>query len=312
MIKIGIIGTGGIGKRHMQAISKISDPVELACYDISKTSLDSVDTFVKENKIHFDNLIKFDTFEAFLKNIDEKTFVIISTTANNRVELVEKIVLRTPKCLIVEKPVCQNDKEYKKIQTLTRNIPTYVNFPRHAYDVYRDFKKKIQKNNKYSVIIHRGNEGFACNGIHFIELICWLFDVEKYILKSSEIYSTFETKRPGFYDFSGNVKLILDGNIFFKLNFSNDKTLGKITFVENINSFEVLESMNKTIRIDSKDVIVENIEIPYQSNLTNRIICELTNTGKTILLPSLDDCYIPHKILFEIMDINNLSGLNIT
>ena len=58
--------------------------------------------------------------------------------------------------------------------------------------------------------------------------------------------------------------------------------------------------------------MVEDIEIPYQSNLTNHIISELINTGKTDFIPSLNDCYIPHKILFEIIVKNNLSNLNFT
>ena len=52
MVKIGVIGTGNIGKRHIQSIAELKD-IELFCHDAFEKSLNSVNDFIKDNSLSF-------------------------------------------------------------------------------------------------------------------------------------------------------------------------------------------------------------------------------------------------------------------
>ena len=51
MVKIGVIGIGNIGKRHIQSIGDLKEDKELFCYDNFKGGLDSLDGFLIDNNI---------------------------------------------------------------------------------------------------------------------------------------------------------------------------------------------------------------------------------------------------------------------
>lgn len=311
MIKVGIIGTGNIGKRHLQSISSIMQEKEVFYYDSYKSSLDSVDTFVCENKLNI-KPIKHNNLDSFLSNIDNNTVVIIATTANGRADLIKQIIQTHPKAIIAEKPVCQSLAEYDDIlDRYSSQCPVYINFPRHMYPVYQDIFGKISFKNNCSVEINLNGVGLACNGIHMLDLVCWLFRGSIFSINSSENIKTFESKRKGFFDFSGKIVFTLNEKIVCTIQDSNANTINSIIMRDDKQIFQIYESLKKTVFIDNTSILVDNITIPYQSELTAKIILEIYANQSSSLLPTLEESYISHKILFDIMK-NNEIELNIT
>ena len=151
-----IIGTGNIGKRHLQGASFL--PV--SCYDISRDSLESVRPFCESNKIRIPKLLP--ELDDALNTITPETVVIVATTANGRVPLFKKIVSRNPREVILEKPACQSLSEYKQLMKITGEGEVYVNIPRTLYPVYQ----QIGLEGKHAMFFaNSSNAGMVCNGI---------------------------------------------------------------------------------------------------------------------------------------------------
>ena len=73
--KIIIIGCGGIGSRHLQALCKIDMPVNIFAVDISKQSLNNAKKLV--GKITNHNIKSLEFSKEIPKNIDEIDLCII-------------------------------------------------------------------------------------------------------------------------------------------------------------------------------------------------------------------------------------------
>ena len=83
MTDIVLFGTGNLGKRYIQAISKLEN-VNLFLCDISPASLSSVKDFLLQSNIsNLEYQSSNDTNEAF-KRINENTIVIAATTSNDQ------------------------------------------------------------------------------------------------------------------------------------------------------------------------------------------------------------------------------------
>src|ERR1700761_5732373 len=130
MNKVIVIGTGNIGKRHIQAIYKSELDFKILAYDIFESSLLSVNDFCSSNNLDLERISLIDNFESLLEHIDGNSIVIVATTAFGRKEILESVLAKQPAAIIVEKPVVQSDADYLQIQALAaeKNVPVYVNF----------------------------------------------------------------------------------------------------------------------------------------------------------------------------------------
>lgn len=312
MIKIGILGTGNIGKRHLQSIGDIKDEKGVFCYDISKKCLDSLDNFITENKVNIKNIDIILNLDKFLNKIDNNTIIIIATTAKGRIDLIKKIIDKKPKAMIIEKPVCQSIAEYEEILKFKKKNSTYVNFPRRCYEFYRDLFNEIQKHSIQKVQINFSEEGIACNGIHLLDLIMWLTQAKKYEIISTKVFKTHESKRKGFFDFSGNIKFKVNEGVICELNNSNKTSVEYIQIITDQKIFNIYENLNKVVKITKDSLNILDIETPFQSKLTSKVIEDMMKVKSNGLLPNLEEAYLSHKILFEFMENNKISDLNIT
>ena len=312
MNKIIVIGTGNIGKRHIQAISNLKIKYKLICYDHLEESLISLKKFIRENNIKLKNLKIENKFEKTINNIDNKTIIILATTANQRKEILEKIIQKKPLSIIIEKPVCQKEEDYNSIIRLKNklNIPIYVNFPRHSSPTYKKIFSEIRKKENIIFIANDTKVGFACNGIHLLELATWLLNSKKYKILNSEIESIYETKREGFFDFSGRLTLKLGKNLSL-ININNQKTIPSIEIITENKIYKIDEEKQKIIIIDNKNLKINKFELPHTSQITDKIIQNILN-NKIPNIPTIEETYLPHKILFNFMKKNNIQNINFT
>ncbi|MCK5613628.1 Gfo/Idh/MocA family oxidoreductase, partial [Candidatus Pacearchaeota archaeon] len=180
-IDIFIFGMGNMGKRHFQAISHLDYYNKIYCFDISQEAIASVKDFCSENDLDEASLVLMNDFDEMILKISKDSIVIVSTTANGRVELLESVMSKRPKVIMAEKPLCQNLEEYEKILYMSEenDVPIYINFPRHRYPFYQRIFSDL-KNLKQQSFHAKTWGGMACNGIHVLELMTWLFSINKY------------------------------------------------------------------------------------------------------------------------------------
>lgn len=310
MIKIGVIGTGNIGKRHIQSIATLKGEKSLFCYDLFEESLNSLDDFFKDNNISFDKFNKFTNYDRFLEEVDDNTIIIVATTAKGRVDIAKKVIDKNPKAIILEKPVCQTLEEYNSLLDYNKNnVPIYVNFAKRMYDFYKEIHDAFGE--KGLMQVNQPKEGIACNGIHNIDLACWIFGAKNFKILSTNLSEPYETKRSGFFDVSGGIKILFDEKNILDLNDNDKDTIDTISFNTENKSFSVYEPLSKMIKVSKEGLKETNITLPYQSQLTSIIIEEIYNKGHTKELPLIEECFLSHKVLFEVLKINEID-INLT
>ena len=313
MVKIIIIGTGNLGKRHIQAIANLEINYELICHDISEESLSSVDGFIEENNLKLKNIKKETNLKNTLQEIDKETIVIIASTAKGRKELLEETIKKRPFAIITEKPVCQNDKNYLSVLELNKEyqVPIYVNFSRHTFPDYQKILNELKDEEISSFTAYFPNVGMGCNGAHILDLAIWLLHAKDYEILSSKVNSTYESKRKTFSDFSGNLRFKLN-NINCLLEMDDPHSISTIEVASKTKVIKIMEGLGKKVTIKNNgEVEVQNFEIVPCSKMTDKIILDLINNKKPSL-PNIEEAYLPHKILFEFMKKHEIENLNIT
>ena len=171
---IVIIGTGNMGKRHLQACAKSSDELEVICFDSNNAALQSVPEFCQKNNIKTAQLILAKSLTEVLSFIKDKTIVIVATTAQSRQTILAEVIKRKPLCVIAEKPLTQTLSEYESVRALASamTVPVYINFTRHLYDFYQEIKAQLAGIKDKSMTAVFPN-GIALIGIHMFELMTW-------------------------------------------------------------------------------------------------------------------------------------------
>ncbi len=311
--KIAIIGLGNIGRRHLQAVSRLANLDRILGCDVNQSSLDNTITFCRENNLPDIELDLTTNLEKVLKALTKETIVIVATTAFRRGEILKKILYCRPRAILVEKPLCQGIKEYQEVMRLSQKnrVPVYVNFSRHMYVFYQEIYQLVHKLQKKSFNAFFSG-GIACNGIHLLELATWLLGSKTYKIVYSRKDEIYETKRKGFYDFSGELILKFDdGNLCF-LKASKEKCPFSIGILCPEKEFKIFEDSKKIIHLNgSSEIKMDDIDIPYVSQLTDKVIDRLVNR-KIPELPDIRQSFMAHKILFDYMKLHKLENLNIT
>ena len=311
--KIVIIGLGNIGKRHMQAALALDRVTEIVCYDVNQEALDTLEVFGRDNSLDITRVKLEPSWEKVLRHITPEVIVIIATTAQGRISLLQAVIGLHPMAVICEKPVCQSLDEYDEIIQFTdsHKVAVYCNFPRHMYKFYREIKSFLQGPKEYygHAIFERG---MACVGIHFLELFVWLSDAKEYKIDEARFYNVHEIKRKGFFDFYGSLVVTLNQGIRCMVIASEDHKVTSVGIMTKTKEYRVFEAAGQMVVCDyPAQVSVQAIDALPTSRLTDVAITEILGQGP-VGLPSLQQVYLAHKILFEAMEINGLQKLNIT
>jgi predicted dehydrogenase len=316
MNKVIVIGTGNIGKRHIQALYKSQLDFKILAHDIFKDSLQSVNQFCISNGLDLEKISLIEDFDSLLAHIDSSTIVIIATTATGRKAILESVIEYKPAAIIAEKPVVQTDADYLYIQSIAarNNVPIYVNFIAHAQHFYREIYENVKNSKSYTFYSNMPNWGMSTVGIHQFELFFWLFGIKEYDVAFSEVSSVYEQKRKGFYDLAGTLGLSdKKGNIGVFRNQEAD-SFASIQIISEDYLYTVHEQQNTLITIGpDKKVIVSPLNVRFVSMYMQEIIDAIFNKEfDRVYLPDIEQSYLAHKVLFDYISSHASAELNIT
>lgn len=266
-IKTLVVGLGKIGmgydlnKKNKQILSHCSSVINNKKFKlvagVDKDKNKKIPFELSYGNLFFDNL-KF----ALLKT--SPSFVIISSSTNNHLEIVKKIShlnyknRNKVKFILIEKPMGMNFFQAQKIVSYCKEskIKLLVNYFRN-YN--KSFVNMIQNNNNYTYgkIIYSG--GMINNGSHFLCLFLLLFGkilkVEKSNIKKINDYD---------YRFTGKI-YFKKALLFFK---SNIYTIKKHFFVlRNKNNYTIYDNIKMTIT--NKFLINKKLITKKKINLKN-------------------------------------------
>lgn len=270
--KVIIIGIGGIGSRHFEALLKCNPTFDIEVRDF-KESLGLVTRkFANEIEAFGSSRIHLSDASAPFKFRDY-ALAIIATGANNRPSVLRELVTnRRINNLILEKPIANSIADLNAIAELTRDIlDVRMNTPRENMGFYKDIKstffKDTDKLAEFRIVIEGHKWGLLSNCLHFIRLTEFLtgqrLEINSEVVKDK----IYESKRVGYYDIHG------------LLTFT-DKRGNSLTLIDSVEEkgFTIKLILGKmTLIIDEKNGLAKNEQgqnvfgsIDYQSSLTNQ------------------------------------------
>lgn len=288
MKNVAIIGVGNLGIRHLQSLASLPHTINLYAVDSFENSLVNAKHSIASAELNH-NIY-------FLNNLNdlpgELDLVVIATGANVRLGIIQELLKKKIiKFLILEKVLFQNTSEYEICNDLLASIDTkvYVNCPRRMYPAYKRIKEAFCDDEILQISIVGGNWGIGCNGIHFIDLYTFLtkrfIDTYKFLLDKK----LYDSKRAGFFEYSGLVCGQSDGVELLMSCKINSHPSYQIQILSRRQSCIIDESLGSMIIYEEgKLVTEEKIELPYQSALTSIVASELFSSGECQLTKYFD------------------------
>ncbi|MGB1646760.1 MAG: Gfo/Idh/MocA family oxidoreductase, partial [Crocinitomicaceae bacterium] len=153
-MKIGVIGAGQIGSRHIQGALKVREhDLEI---DVVEPNQDATILSKKRNEeIESEHTVNY---HQNIQDLEGKyEVVIVSTNSTNRLEITTDLLKRVDvKVLILEKVVFQSIEEFTILEEnlKDRNTLVYVNHPRRMYSYYQDLKNELKQTKQTVSHIH--------------------------------------------------------------------------------------------------------------------------------------------------------------
>jgi len=295
--KILLCGSGELGSRYLQGLKACNYPLEIFVYDPSETAL----SFAKDrwNEVSFYNQKHFISFHSSLEEIKKNLdLVIVSTTSNARLQVVEQVSKLMVRYWVLEKVLAQSVDDIESLaKFITNDSNAWVNTPRREMKWHQSIKDNLDEKSEMHFSVEGGNWGLACNSIHFLDLFSWwsrnsIEDINTEGLKDK----WFESKRQGFWEVHGTLEVLLSGGSSASLTSlsSEDKVNIRIS---NGLEWHIFEEDGLAKRSDG--FILEG-SVEYQSTLTTSIVESILRNG-TCNLPTLKESSIIHKVYIESM-----------
>jgi len=311
MLKIAIIGCGQIGSRHLQGLSKISEPVKLflidSCVDSIKTSIDRFEEVVSKQERN-----KFELQVVDIGSINcNLDFAIISTSSAERANLTSKLLLNTKvKFIIFEKFLFQNRSDYLKINNLLNmvKVNAWVNQWMSSSEAYIEiadwFGSDLQE-----IIVTGNNWGMGCNSVHYIDYFDKVTGRKSLELIESNIDNkVLKIKREGYYEVTGSIVIRSENGVKLTLKSRKAKKteLAKLIMIGKNKRIEA-STNNQILTCNYFDAsngeLTKNFDIPFQSSITGSII-ENICLNQNSSLPTYDQSVKHHLVLFDSLQSN--------
>jgi len=305
MFILGLIGSGQLGSRHLQAIANIDLPIEIDVVDPSCESL-------KIAKVRFEELPKNPNVKriSFFNSINdlhsEIDLCIVATNSDVRAIVTEELLLKKKvKYLILEKILFQTENEYETIGNLIEryNVKTWVNCPRRMLSVYRQIRANLTNSHLYEINISGSSLDLASGSIHMIDLMAYLTGIDEYNINGDLLDpDVLESKRIGFLEVTGSLKgSFKDGPNFSISSFKDGKVPSIIQLISQKAIYFISEDSGMGwISSEDKKWAWQafSFKIPYQSQLTHLIIKQIIDAGESDL-PSFEESVKLHLPLLN-------------
>ena len=129
IFEVMVIGCGGIGSRHLQALGKIDIPIRLWAIDPNENSLLNAKELFYKNDIN-QNIKSVEFLKKFPKHVNNIDLCIVATSSNVRLDVLKKLVSNfSVKNIIFEKILFQSENQLNEAKKIIQQnkIKCWVN-----------------------------------------------------------------------------------------------------------------------------------------------------------------------------------------
>ena len=287
MYSVLVIGTGQLGCRHIEGLTKSDNEIEIFAHDKDPGATKNCYDFFQSLDTKIDKkLITTPNFES-LKN-RKLDLVIVATPATNRPELVTQYLSTIDSQFwIIEKPLSQSVTKLDEFAAFTLQKNCWVNHWRRLVDMYKKVKLKIPSKTPLKVKISGQNLGIACNISHYIDLINFLTsELPEEIVTRNLSDRWHLSKRKGFYEISGKLMVKFTNGSHLEVACSPISKNYEIEVqfsTQSENSIMKIDELNGTIKY--KNEALDDLKPPYQSQMSGQIFDQLMKHGSCDLTP---------------------------
>ena len=285
--EIALIGAGQLGSRYLQGLAKCHIPLSIHVIDRSRKALEaSLDRY---NEV--ETCCEHRVFLATeLKDLPgHLNLAIISTGADTRYEVLEKLCSTTmAEYIILEKVLFQTLMQYVSSRQLLAFMKdrVWVNCPRRLMDSYKQIRDNLP-DGRISLSVSGFSWNLTCNAIHYLDLWSWLGAKWPFEWDASELdEGIIPSKREGFVEITGRVVAKSKNGDSLELISSRDF---KRHFIEKIQvgtSQWTVNPQERLVKFRAGNNSIERaFTLPYQSDITNRIVENILLTGTCELTP---------------------------
>lgn len=286
-----VIGAGQLGSRHLQALKLVQDDLRISVVDPFQTSLD----VAKE---------RFEGFTgkggnhsiSYFSTVDELTdkyfdVVISASSCDTRYEALTKLLAKAEvQNFLLEKVVFNKEKDYHSFKKLLdeKKINAFVNCSMRTMPFYREIKNDFVDTD-LQYFVSGSNYRLMSNIIHYVDHMVYLSGCTEFTVDCTLLDKKYITsKREGFWEFNGTLIV----------KFANGSS-GLFTSYNGGDSPAVIYINNEKCKIVSRESEGKiwmqkhsdewkwnelDFRIPYQSEMTSKIITDLLNTGECELV----------------------------
>ena len=300
MVRVVVVGCGGIGSRHIQGAAKCPEVSRIDCVEISEDNISLSKSRLKE--------IEHDKQVNFYRQITDLTgnvdVCIIATPSGVRKKvLLDVLEQTTVRCFILEKIVFQEEEDFELIiETLaSRGIKCWVNCYSRAEERYKYIKNNIAGDEILKIEAaypNPPNFNLASSVIHSIDLFCYLRDNYQLDLDLSGLEDMLiSSKHAGYSEFRGTIRA--NNNLGDSLVVRPAPVDG-LTYTIRSKGVEYVCSESKdyfTLNSGTSGVAIES-KLLWQNCLTNLYIGDIINNNKCVL-PTLEESFKIHKVMFK-------------
>jgi len=301
MYKIAIVGAGQLGSRHLQALTLLDGDAEIQVFDPNALSRETAAKRFEE--VAGRNPGVTASFHASLSDMaGDCDMAIVATNADVRRHAVEQLLAQgSVKNLILEKVLFQKLEDYDDVGSLLQKngAKAWVNCPRREWPFYSSLKKRLVGKKIYEVNVGGSSWGLGCNAIHLIDLIAFLSEETAYTLSAEFLDDQITaSKRTGFIEFTGMLNgRFVNGPCFSIASYAEGQIPDAIEITGDGFRLLITEADKKMMFASAEEQWLwkeELFDVPYQSNLTNRVVERILKTG-VCDLPTFHESTLLHK-----------------
>ena len=305
MNKLLIVGCGELGSRFLQASISIG---QFSIINIVEPNKLAVDIAKKRSEDIMNNNIscQISFFENISEILDTGNLAIIATQADTRDKVFEDVVRLGYKYIILEKIVTQSIDQYQNMQQIAakNDVKVWVNCKTRCYPIWKYIKSKITKDDNINLHSIGGNHGLCTNGLHTIDLFNFLANSNDLNIDFIKLDATIHKTKRNKYDTSGIISY-KDSKNTILLDYNINHMQMPIEIITTNNYKWIVDNAARQAYEISYTNSNKITEIPYEGDLSVSImsrafILEILQ-NKTCELPTLDDCFSAHKMIYDTM-----------
>lgn len=318
-----------MGMRHAIGAAKNNNIDEILLLDITQSALDN-----GKDQLDKDNLyskFKFDLFDNITNIEFNAELAIIASPAKNRQEICSLLINKGVKHILVEKPLGQKLSEVEEMVSHFKgtDVNAYVNLNMRLYPSFIKLKEDLQTKPQlagYKIItINTGSIGIGANGIHYLDMLFFLFDADEFKIVAGEIEEeTLESGRgPEYGDFGGwcTIKFFTQGNEVGRAHVSitaKSSVFGGWDIVApfgHILISEINQERITTLRKEDSNMPIQRYAADYmkseKSEFVSPFLGDLTSVwidsienGNSVL-PSINESLKVHQLMFNWLELSD-------